>query len=238
MFQRLRTLGAAGMQQRQADVDAATALLARLKVRMKPDALSTVLDQCRETQPATAASANKRSRAATASKASDEPVLLKACKQPQAPKWKAQHQSWMRKKGLKPKDLAGAADFQQRMGSMVLDRQREALWLKLSLLRKRKDFDWRSGLVVATVGASVSWMGVTRNAFPCVTPQMAYILLDNGIPKAVDGILLLALQGIQKKEVQRFKLNAEKDALLRNLSGNAFTANILAACILAALPYM
>jgi hypothetical protein len=48
-------------------------------------------------------------------------------------------------------------------------------------------------------------------------------------------MMLLAMQGVQVKEVKQFGFHEEREPLLRNLSGNAFTANILAAFLLAGL---
>jgi site-specific DNA-cytosine methylase len=232
LFLRVKALGQGGLQQRQEDLSAALALVSRLKVRTSPHALSMLL---KDSFPKAMVVKADRKRK---HEASESPMAKRQKKRTGAPKWRARHQAWISKKGLSLKDLAGVDGFNQAIGDKLVERQREALWLKLCLLRKRTAFNWESGLVVATVGASVNWMGVTRNVFPCVTPQMSYILLDNGTPKVVDGLLLLALQGIQRKEVQRFKLNLEKDGLLRNLSGNAFTANILAAYIVAGLMYL
>jgi hypothetical protein len=117
----------------------------------------------------------------------------------------------LRKKGMTPKDVfAGMEDFKRAMGTVLLERQQEALWFKLCWLKKRKGFNWQSGRIVATVGASITFMSVRRDVFPCVTPQMCYVVLEDGIPKEVDGRTLLAMQGIQKKEFHQFGLHHVK----------------------------
>ena len=146
-----------------------------------------------------------------------------------------QHKKWARMKGLTEEDQRGIEGFRQAMASILLEREVEALWLKICWLKKAKGFDWRCGEVVATVGASVAYMSVRRNVFPCVTPGMAYSILRNGTPKGVDAMMLLAMQGVQVKEVKQFGFHEEREPLLRNLSGNAFTANVLAAFLLAGL---
>lgn len=150
-------------------------------------------------------------------------------------KWRGQNEKWARAKGLTAADRRGIEDFRGAMASILLEREVEALWLKLCWLKKAKDFDWRHGEVVATVGASISFMSIRRGVFPCVTPGMAYVILRNGTPKGVDAMTLLAMQGVQCKEVEQFGFHREREPLLRNLSGNAFTANIVAAFLLVGL---
>jgi hypothetical protein len=211
-------------------------LLGRLHVPHPHEALREVLNRCEETPKPTATS--KRSRptpdqSAGTSKPDDAPKAALA-KQKQA-KWRGQNEKWARAKGLTAEDRRGIEDFRGTMATILLEREVEALWLKLCWLKKAKGFDWRSGEVVATVGASVAYMSIRRNVFPCVTPGMAYSILRNGTPKGVDAIMLLAMQGVQIKEVTQFNFHKEREPLLRNLSGNAFTANILAAFLLAGL---
>ena len=95
-------------------------------------------------------------------------------------------------KGLTVADQRGIEHFRQAMASILLEHEVEALWLKICWLKKAKSFDWRCGEVAATVGASVAYMSVRRNFFPCVTPRMAYSILRNG-PKGVDAMMLLAM---------------------------------------------
>ena len=71
--------------------------------------------------------------------------------------------------------------------------------------------------------------------WPCVTPAQRYVVLDAGKAYLASGLTVLALQGIQHKEAVAFKLADEDDALIRDLAGNAFTANIVAAFLLAGL---
>ena len=50
---------------------------------------------------------------------------------------------------------------------------------------------------------------------------------------ATTGAMHLALQGIQRKEMQAFHLHERSDAELKDLAGNAFTANIVCAMLVA-----
>ncbi len=88
-------------------------------------------------------------------------------------------------------------------------------------------------LLIAPSGFGIGWGLIRSGNFPCVTPGMQYVLLDNGKARLACGLTMMALQGIQGKEVKSFRLDLEKDKLLRNLAGNAFTANIIAAYLLA-----
>ena len=48
-----------------------------------------------------------------------------------------------------------------------------------------------------------------------------------------NGLSILAVQGVQQEEVRSFQLEEEDDALLCDLGGNAFTANIIVAFVIA-----
>jgi hypothetical protein len=72
-------------------------------------------------------------------------------------------------------------------------------------------------------------MSVRRDVFPCVTPHMSYTVLTDGEVTVPGGFEALALQGLQTKEVQKFKLRDEKSSFLQDLAGNAYTANIVGA---------
>ena len=76
-------------------------------------------------------------------------------------------------------------------------------------------------------------MSVRSDIFPCVTPKMNYCVLQDGCALKVRGVDILALQGVQNREVDAFKLNALKSAFLQELAGNAFTSNIFAAFFVA-----
>jgi hypothetical protein len=68
----------------------------------------------------------------------------------------------------------GYDSFMQATGSGLNARQRQALWLRLALLQKAKAIQWQDGLFVANVGASVAFLNVRQDMFPCVTPHMVY----------------------------------------------------------------
>ncbi len=63
-------------------------------------------------------------------------------------------------------------------------------------------------------------------------------LCPSGKARLASGFVVLAMQGIQHREIQAFGLATEDDKLLRNLAGNAFTANIIAAFLLAGMLVM
>ena len=62
---------------------------------------------------------------------------------------------------------------------------------------------------------------------------MTFGILRNGNFAVADGFTLLAMQGVQHKEVEAFHLDREDPALLHDFAGNGFTANIVAAFLLA-----
>lgn len=153
----------------------------------------------------------------------------------QVDKWRQRHQAWLRAKNLKDVDLQGKEEFLRIVGSTLVPREQDALWLRLAHLRKTKRVNWQDQTLIATVGASVHFMSVRSDQFPCVCPQMTYAILREKQVKLADGFTLLAMQGIQPQEVHHFKLASESDCLLRDFAGNAFTANILCAHLMAGL---
>jgi hypothetical protein len=67
---------------------------------------------------------------------------------------------------------------------------------------------------------------------------MASSTLSPGKARLASGFVVLAMQGIQCREVHAFNLAGEDDKLMRDLAGNAFTANIIAAFLLAGMLVM
>ncbi len=53
-----------------------------------------------------------------------------------------------------------------------------------------------------------------------------------------DGFTLLAMQGVQDREVRSFALQNEPSKLLSDLAGNAFAANIIAVFLIAGILVM
>lgn len=226
----------AHIRSRQEDLAKALDLLERLKVPGRPESLNTVLLRCAATMDHIAhqfgTAAPETGQPSSHSSSSSHGNVA-------GTKWQAQHKAWARKKGLTAKELQdGYEAFKKATGSTLIDRQREALWLKLVLLRKTKALQWQQGLFIATVGASIGFLGVRQDVFPCVTPHMAYAILDHGQVSLAGGVTVLAVQGVQQREFHSFSFRKEKSALLKDLGGNAFTANIIAAFLTAGLCFM
>jgi site-specific DNA-cytosine methylase len=152
-------------------------------------------------------------------------------------KWPQQHSDFAESAGLSEEDRWPPADFVDEVSPLVNPRALDALWMKMALLQKRKQIDWRQSLLIAPAGFGVSW-GSIRTCFPCVTPSMEYVILEAGKARLASGFVVLAMQGIQRKEISAFGLATEDDKLLRDLAGNAFTANIIAAFLLAGMLVM
>ena len=73
------------------------------------------------------------------------------------------------------------------------------------------------------------------NSLPCVRPGKKYLVLQKGQASTPTQWQLLALQGIQKQEVEAFDLQEMPTNLVGDLAGNMFTANVLSAFLLAYL---
>ena len=149
-------------------------------------------------------------------------------------KWPEKHDDFASSVGLSMSARQPTADFVSEVGPLVNARAMDAMWLKLMVLQKRKLIDWKQSLLVVPTGFSVSF-GSIRTCFPCVTPSMEYLILERGKARLASGFVVLAMQGIQRKEISAFALAEEDDKLMRDLAGNAFTANIIAALLLAGM---
>jgi len=94
--------------------------------------------------------------------------------------------------------------------------------------------DWREAVLAFNADESAYRLGVGITHFPCVQPQRLHIMALTGKMVKADGKVCLAMQGIQSKELNAFpslsKLTSRRQ---QDLAGNAFTANVCAAYILA-----
>ena len=74
--------------------------------------------------------------------------------------------------------------------------------------------------------------------FPCVQPKMQYAILSHAKLQRPSVTALLALQGLQAKELNAFKFAgvvAKEPILMQDFAGNAFCANIVVVLIVASL---
>ena len=154
-------------------------------------------------------------------------------------KWPSTHAAYAEKHGLSVVEREVPVDFVSEVASFISPRAMDAIWLKVAVWCKRNDKDWRQALLVLAHGFSISFNTVVRQAvFPCVTPTHTYVILQRGKSRLSNGLTALAVQGIQSKEIESFHLAKEDDTLLRDFAGNAFTANIIAAFLIAGMLVM
>ena len=148
----------------------------------------------------------------------------------QAPKFQSLH-------GLSDEEVhQGQDEFLKTTADVLLPRQQSVVWLELCRLRKKgKIPNWKDGVLVSDCGSNFGWLSVVRDKFPCVRPGNFYFVLKQGQPNIAHGLLCLAVQGIGVEEANAFELFLEEDSLLRSLAGNAFSANICLAFLVAAL---
>ena len=130
----------------------------------------------------------------------------------------------------------GQKSFTDRARPLLTNREMDDLWLKLCHLRKRGKIDsWDHGVLVASVGSSASFMAIFPERFPCLTPGNKYIILEQGTLHVTNGPMKLAVQWIGGKEARAFRLRGIDDTTLREMAGNAFTANVCCAFLIATL---
>lgn len=153
-------------------------------------------------------------------------------------KWQASHADFVKTHGFSPQESQPPCDFVEAVGPLTSARGLEAMWLKVALWQRKTHKDWREHLLVLPHGHSVTFATVQTNIFPCVTPTHDHIVLQDGRARKAGGYTALALQGIQTKEVRRWSLAKEQDMFMRDLAGNAFTANIIAAVLIAGMLVM
>ena len=148
-------------------------------------------------------------------------------------KWPAEHESFAEEHGISAAERQPPTDFVEQVGKYVSHRSLEAMWLKVLVWSKKRRTDWRKVLVVLPVSFSIGYASVRLNHFPCVTPTHRYVVVNEGKAMLANGRSVMAMQGIQAKEYEAMNFASEKDVLLRDLAGNAFTANIMAAFFIA-----
>ena len=153
-------------------------------------------------------------------------------------KWQASHADFVKTHGFSPQECQPPCDFAKAVGPLTSVRGLEAMWLKIALWQRKTGKDWREDLLVLPHGHSVTFATVQSNIFPCVTPTHDHIVLEDGRAHKAGGYTALALQGIQSKEVRRWSLAKVQDMFMRDLAGNAFTANIIAAVLIAGMLVM
>ena len=130
-------------------------------------------------------------------------------------------------------DRRPPADFVSAVGHLLSPRAMDSSWLKLAVACKKANKDWKDLLVVLPHCFSIAFSTVRPDIFPCVTPSHKYVILQKGQARMASGLSILAVQGVQQEEVRSFQLAEEDDALLRDLGGNAFAANIIIAFVIA-----
>jgi hypothetical protein len=157
-------------------------------------------------------------------------------KRPATTKWIEENARFIKKHGLRYEDLADRGTFGVDLG--ISDRCRDVLFLRLTQRQRSTGRDWREESLVLQPGQSVGWCPVGVNKFPCVTPQGHFLVSHKGFLFTATGLDTLAVQGVQKREVDMWQLQGESSRLLQDLAGNAMTVNILIAALLAVLPHV
>ena len=150
-------------------------------------------------------------------------------------KWPAQHAATSAKLKLSDKQSTPPIEFLEQALRLMVPRAAEAMWLKIAQRQRTHGFEWKTGHGVAPVTMSVRYANLAVNKFPCVAPHSKYIIVKSGVLTTANAFVYLAVQGIQDRELSFLRLSSEPDDLLRDLAGNAFTANVVAIFLLAGL---
>jgi site-specific DNA-cytosine methylase len=219
-------------EHRVGDLQGAVDLIERFKVPGPPELLEAVLRRSRTMSEASEPKP-KKSKIKHDADLHFKPTWEMSEIQDGSPKWHQEHKEFATNLCMNDDDVRDFPTFVQTLRDTLLPRALEGLWLHLVHLKKSQNHDWTKGFCIAAAGASIRFMSVRSDIFPCVTPKMHYCVLQDGRALKVRGVDILALQGVQNREVDAFKLNAHKSAFLQELAGNAFTSNIFAAFFVA-----
>ncbi len=152
--------------------------------------------------------------------------------------WQSQHKAFAHAAKLSAEECEPPEEFVSAAAGGLPERALKALWLKLVALGKKQSCDWKHDLIVVPRGMSITWMHPRLDIFPCVTPAEHFVIIQEGKFHDADGFALLAMQGVQDREVRSFALQNEPSKLLSDLAGNAFTANIIAVFLIAGILVM
>lgn len=223
-----------GHEQRLAESKATFALVERMKVQGPPEPLTTVLLRCKALDKCEPLPKSVPAEAQLASWELPKTELESALV------WRQEHCSFAKRLALSDAELKEFHTFANETRGAFKLRAIEGLWLKLMSEQRTRGTDWTKEVMVASIGASLRFMSVRSDIFPCVTPKMTYAILQNKHLRSLSGMEAMALQGIQVAEIKALKLDTTKpnSSLWQDLAGNAFTANILAAFLVAGLLHM
>ncbi|CAK0812884.1 unnamed protein product [Prorocentrum cordatum] len=131
--------------------------------------------------------------------------------------------------------LDGKAEFDVACGDLLVQREREVLWLQLCRLKMEGRVQaWTEApLLVWNAGDSIGRSERPKPDCPCVRPNKKFIAIQRGSLTRISDHQLLALQGVGPTEFEWLRPGAKTS--LSDLAGNAFTANVCGAFLLAAL---
>lgn len=222
MFLKVTHLSVAASEARLRDLDKACSIISRARIST-PEGLSVILERL----PITQSVAHKPRMG----KSKSEAKLA-------GDKWPGQHDATRRMLKL-PEPLSIPPEhFLEQAHKLMVPRAADAMWLKLARAKLQRGFRWETDCCIVPVNMSIRFGNIGFDKFPCLTPDSKYVMVKDGQLSVMSSLAFLALQGIQSRELTFSRLSSEADRLLRDLAGNAFTANVVAIFLLAGLIVM
>ena len=100
--------------------------------------------------------------------------------QKEGPRWPQAHANYVKEKGLADFAAKYYTSFAEAAAGVLQPRAAEATWLKLASMLRAGAIDIKRDVWVATAGASIDYIQVRKDMFPCVTPHMTYVICDHG----------------------------------------------------------
>ena len=172
-------------------------------------------------------------------KSKPKPAMKRPASKKAEPKWVKQHQAFRKKYQITDTELRHDAIKmlkKHRESLDVTEREVDASCLRLAIqLRGGKV---NISCMVSNVGDSVGYLRWSSSIHPCVLPAKKYLYVLNGQlftnADCKSNALYPLLQGLGPTEMELCGLNQKlSGAQIQELSGNAFSSNIVAAIMLA-----
>ena len=176
---------------------------------------------------------------ASKKKPKSQPAMKRPASKKKDPKWIKQHGAFKKKFKISDAELQHEAIKKLKKHPDGLDeteREIDASCLKLAVQVRKGKLDTSN--MVCNVGDSVGYLRWSSSLHPCVLPTKKYLYVVNGEMftnvNCSGGQIYPLLQGLGQKEMEMCGLHQKLSASqTQDLSGNAFTSNIIAAIMLA-----
>ena len=223
VFVKLATFGSSGKSKHQQQLQAIWAFVARCQTKV-PESLMSLLQKC-NLATGTCQHASKKQRSDKAGQSDGK-----------ASKWVQEHERHKQRHGVADMDPHPVVThFKAQAKDLPLTpREVDAAMLVLSVALRNKKV--QPECIVGDIGSSVNRILFRSSLHPCVLPQKKYLYIVNDeVYCGCPANLAFSLQGLGAEEIRMCKLDTLDAKRAQELSGNAFTSNVIASLMLSVL---